>query len=42
MHDLFAHAKYFLDNLKDLIPTATLVAVSAISGYQYILWKLRK
>jgi hypothetical protein len=42
MNDMFATAKYFLDGLKDLIPTATLVAASAISGYQYIRWKLRK
>jgi len=41
MHDFLAATKTFLNDLKDLIPTATFFILSLISAYQIIKFKLR-
>jgi hypothetical protein len=40
MHDFFTAAKRFLTELKDLILLLILVIALAISGYQFLAWKL--
>jgi hypothetical protein len=40
MKDFFTAAKRFLAELKDIILLTILVAALAISGYQFLAWKL--
>jgi hypothetical protein len=40
MHHFLTTAKHILKELKDVIVLVILVAVTAISGYQFIAWKL--